>query len=111
MKRHFHFCSKFLPVLSIIFISFLYACDSEESAIISRAEKEGAQAAHELIEDMPLSEIDMQNRLLTIMSNEYELRKDGHSKAADAYIDSFITVLSSESDSLTNVIGYEKTTH
>lgn len=107
MIRIYSFLFKLLSSLALML--WFASCDTQESALVSRAEEEGATAARELIADMPISEIDMQNRLLTIMSNEYELRKNGHQKAADAYIDSFMSVMATESDSLTKLLGYEKT--
>ena len=83
------------------------AC-SGESALVSKAKAEGEAAANELIENMPMQEIDMQNRLLMVMNNEYELRRDGHPEAAEAYMNSFIETIS-QSDSLSTILGYEKT--
>ncbi|MDE7153603.1 MAG: hypothetical protein K2O00_04050 [Muribaculaceae bacterium] len=96
--------------LPAILMTLIAACSSEESELLKRAESEGAAAARELISDMPLSDMDLQNRLLTIRSNEYELRRDGHDDAADAYIAGFIGVITVESDTLTTILGYEKTT-
>lgn len=106
MNRIYRMLTKILPVA--LFLMLVTACGSEEKALVTKAETEGAEAAHALIADMPLSEIEMQNRLLTVLNNEYELRKDGHTEAANAYMESFINVLTSESDSLSNIMGYEK---
>lgn len=96
--------------MSALLVAVAASCGSEESALVKHAEAEGAAAAHALISDMPLNDLDLQNRLLTIRSNEYELRRDGHDEAADAYIAGFVNVITAESDTLTTILGYEKTT-
>lgn len=108
MKLFHHKLLK-ISLLSLLLAIFSVSC-SADSELVSRAEEEGEKAARNMIEDMPMSEMDMQNRILTIMNHEYELRRDGHPEAAEAYIDSFIETLSNESDSLTTILGYEKTT-
>lgn len=95
-------------VLAAVVLTLCTAC-SGESALVSKAKEEGAAAAHELIDNMPMQEIDMQNRLLMVMNNEYELRRDGHPEAAEAYMNSFVETIASQSDSLSTILGYEKT--
>lgn len=86
------------------------ACSGNATVKSSRAASEGAKAAEQLINDMPMSDIDLQNRLLTIRDNEYRMRRDGNAEAADRYIESFEQVIKQNSDSLTTILGYEKAT-
>lgn len=83
---------KYLIIFASALILILSGC-SEKSRQAGRAEEVGQIHAVRLIESLPLDEMKLQDYLLGIRANEWELRKAGNPDAADRYIKSFQTTV------------------
>ena len=83
---------KKLLIIPALLIVLATSC-SEKSRQADRAEEVGRIHARQLVEDMPLGEMQLQERLLKVRANEWELRKAGNPDAADRYITSFQTAV------------------
>lgn len=60
----------------------------------------GRAQAIELSASLPLDTIEMEKLLIDVRSREAELRRRGHSRVADIYLESFLATLDSVNPSL-----------
>ena len=60
----------------------------------------GRAQALELSASLPLDTMEMEKLLIDVRSREAELRRRGHSRVADVYLESFLTTLDSVNPSL-----------
>lgn len=70
-------------------------CASEREAKLR-----GESDAKALIESLPMSDMDIQNMLLEVRSNEYDYRSLGQDEEADEYIGAFTDYMRLYCDSL-----------
>lgn len=60
----------------------------------------GRAQALELSADLPLDSIEMEKLLIDVRSRETELRRRGHDRVADIYLESFLAALDSVNPAL-----------
>lgn len=72
-----------------------------------KASEYGEQHAREIVESLPMDEMQLQGRLLEVRSNEHLYRSNGRDKEADAYIEAFSEYMKLHCDTLAQTLGIE----
>lgn len=91
----------------IIFASVLLlfvSCGGERRRQNDNALESGRMHALKFIEAQPMTEMELQNCLIEVRSNEEKLRRAGYDEAASKYVETFESTISTECDSLAKII-------
>ncbi|MCM1517758.1 MAG: hypothetical protein NC117_03875 [Pseudoflavonifractor sp.] len=72
-----------------------------------KASEYGEQHAREIIESLPMDEMQLQGKLLEVRSNEHLYRSNGRDGEADAYIAAFSEYMKLHCDTLACTLGME----
>lgn len=91
-------------MIYVVVLLLLASCGGERHRQNENAVESGRMHALKFIESQPMNEMELQNCLIEIRSNEYKLRQAGYDDAASKYIETFESTVRAESDSLAKIV-------
>lgn len=84
----------------------LSACSCSNTT--DKAKSCGEQCAQEILEVLPISDMQLQEMLLDVRAKEYMYRSNGDDNAADVYVKAFTEYIILHNDSLAEEIGINR---